>query len=164
MCLRGILAMCASEWFLWDFIDHFLLYILQWCCMLHHVLSYITLTTLQRAFRCHLYFHSIMKIAGWYTQQRPRTAIYYCCSFSNGPGVITTNPKKMHCIVYILLYCSHSYTHLPHLWTGWHWSSRFVFMVFTLKETCWWDHCDKSHRHTLCIWLIFMFNVVLSLW
>ena len=41
----------------------FLLYALQWCCILHNVLPYITLTALQRAFRCHLCFRSIIKIA-----------------------------------------------------------------------------------------------------
>lgn len=67
----------------------FLLYILPWWCILQHTRPYITLTALQRAFRCHLCFQSIIKIAGWYSQQRAGAVIYYRCSFSGGCCVIT---------------------------------------------------------------------------
>ena len=158
------MCVCSSEWLLGDFIAHFLLYILQWLCILHHVLPFITLTALQRALRCHPCYRSIIKIAGWYSQQRAGTVIYYCCSLSNGPGAITTtqnNGPQLKCLY------STVHIHTPLLLTLPSWVTlvfQFAFMAFILKETCWWDQCDmRSHRHALCNWLIFMFYVVLSL-
>lgn len=41
---------CVSEWLLEGFIAHFFLYILQMCCILHYVLSYITWTATTKGF------------------------------------------------------------------------------------------------------------------